>query len=123
MKPSRATPMLAAACLLAALPGCGLGSDDASPADDGDIRTTVMTCFEEEGIDARFEGEDGNEEIVIGDGPGAPRVRFFLTSGESEAAHFQGEGEGSEQIGATWLYVNEGSNDLLEQVENCLAEQ
>jgi hypothetical protein len=60
---------------------------------------------------------------VIGDGPGAPRVRFFLTSGESEAAHFQGEGEGSEQIGATWLYVNEGGDDLLEQVENCLAEQ
>jgi hypothetical protein len=60
---------------------------------------------------------------VIGDGPGAPRVRFFLTAGESEAAHFQAEGEGSEQIGATWLYVNEGSDDLLEEVETCLAEQ
>ena len=117
--------MLAAACVsaLALAPaGCGLGSDDATP-DDADVRTTVMTCFENEGIDARFEGEEGNEEIVIGDGPGAPRVRVFLTSGESEAAHFQAEGEGSEQIGATWLYVNEGSDDLLEEVENCLAEQ
>ena len=115
--------MLAAACAATlALAGCGLGSDDAAP-DDADIRTTVMTCFESEGIDARLEGEDGNEEIVIGDGPGAPRVRVFLTSGESEAAHFQGEGEGAEQIGATWLYVNEGEDDLLEQVENCLAEQ
>jgi hypothetical protein len=114
--------MLAAACLLAALPGCGIGSDDAAP-DDADIGTTVMTCFENEGLPARFVGDEGNEEIVIGDGPGAPRVRIFLTSGESEAAHFQGEGEGSEQIGATWLYVNEGSDDLLEQVENCLAEQ
>jgi hypothetical protein len=115
--------MLAAACAATlALAGCGLGSDDAAP-DDADIRTTVMTCFENEGIDARFEGEEGNEEIVIGDAPGAPRVRIFLTSGESEAAHFQGEGEGAEQIGATWLYVNEGSDDLLEQVENCLAEQ
>ena len=124
MKPALAKPMLAitSACLLAALSGCGLGSDDAAP-DDADIRTTVMTCFENEDIPARFEGEEGNEEIVIGDGPGAPRVRIFLTSGESEAAHFQGEGEGSEQIGATWLYVNEGSDDLLEQVENCLAEQ
>jgi hypothetical protein len=123
MKRSLARPMLAAACVSTlALAGCGLGSDDAAP-DDADIRTTVMTCFENEGIDAHFEGEEGNEEIVIGDGPGAPRVRFFLTSGESEAAHFQGEGEGSEQIGATWLYVNEGSDDLLEQVENCLAEQ
>jgi hypothetical protein len=124
MKRSLARPMLAAACVSAlALPGCGLGSDDASPDDDADVRTTVMTCFENEGIPAHFEGEEGNEEIVIGDGPGAPRVRVFLTSGESEAAHFQAEGEGSEQIGATWLYVNEGSDELLEQVENCLAEQ
>jgi hypothetical protein len=115
-------PALTALLLALALPGCGIGSDDAAP-DDSDTRTVVMTCFEEEGIDARFEGEEGDEEIVIGDGPGAPRVRFFLTAGESEAAHFQGEGEGSEQIGATWLYVNEGSDDLLEQVENCLAEQ
>jgi hypothetical protein len=118
MKP--ALPLLLVAL---ALPGCSLGSDDAAPADDSDIRSVVMACFEEEGIDARFEGEEGNEEIVIGDGPRAPRVRFFLTSGESEAAHFQGEGEGSEQIGATWLNVNEGSDDLLEDVENCLAEQ
>lgn len=122
MKPSLVTAALAGACLLAALPGCGIGSDDAAP-DDADTRTVVMSCFEEEGIDATFEGEEGSEEIVIGDGPGAPRVRFFLTAGESEAAHFQGEGEGAEQIGATWLYVNEGSDDLLERVENCLAEQ
>ncbi len=122
MKPTRVMSMLAAACLLAALPGCGIGSDDAAP-DDADIRTTVMTCFQNEDIPARFVGEDGNEEIVIGDGPGAPRVRVFLTSGESEAAHFQGEGEGSEQIGATWLYVNQGSDELLEKVENCLTEQ
>jgi hypothetical protein len=123
MKRSHARPMLAAACAaVLGLAGCGLGSDDAAP-DDADIRTTVMTCFDNEGLDTRLEGEEGNEEIVIGDEPGAPRVRVFLTSGESEAAHFQGEGEGAEQIGATWLYVNEGSDDLLEQVENCLAEQ
>ncbi len=106
-----------------ALPGCGIGSDDAAPSDDSDIRSVVMACFEDEGIDARLEGEEGNEDAVIGDGPGAPRVKFFLTAGESEAAHFQGEGEGSEQIGATWLYTNEGSDDLLEDVENCLADQ
>jgi hypothetical protein len=82
-----------------------------------------MDCFEAEGIDARLEGEEGQEEIVAGDGAGAPRVRFFLTAGESEAAHFQGEGEGSEQIGAAWLYANDGGDDLLEDMENCLAEQ
>jgi hypothetical protein len=116
-------PALSVLLLAVALPGCGLGSDDAAPADDSDTRSVVMACFEQEGIDARLEGREGEEEAVIGDGPGAPRVRFFLTAGESEAAHFQGRGEGAEQIGATWLYVNEGSDDLLEDVENCLAEQ
>jgi hypothetical protein len=119
MKPA----LLSLLMLAATLPGCSIGSDDAAPEDDSDTPSVVMACLEEAGIDARFEGEEGNEDIVIGDGPGAPRIKFFLTAGESEAAHFQGRGEGSEQIGATWLYVNEGSDELLEEVENCLAEQ
>jgi hypothetical protein len=102
--------------------GCGLGSEDAAP-DDADIRSAMMTCFENEGLDARFEGEEGNEDIVIGEGEDAPRVRFFLTAGESEAAQFEGRGEGTEQIGAAWLYTNEGSDEVLEPVENCLADQ
>jgi hypothetical protein len=112
-------PALALLLLAVALPGCGIGSDDAAP-DDSDTVSVVMACFEEEGIDARLEGD---REVVVGDGPGAPRIEFFLTAGESEAAQFQGRGEGAEQIGAAWLYVNEGSDDLLEGVENCLAEQ
>jgi hypothetical protein len=60
---------------------------------------------------------------VVGAGTGAPRVKFFLTAGESEAAHFEGRGEGAEQIGAAWLYTNEGSDDTLEPMENCLADQ
>jgi hypothetical protein len=108
--------------LALALTGCGIGSDDAAP-DTGDIRSNMMACFEGEGLDARLEGEEGDEEIVIGDGSGAPRVKFFLTAGESEAAHFEGRGEGTEQIGAAWLYTNEGDDDTLEDVENCLADQ
>jgi hypothetical protein len=108
--------------LALALTGCAIGSEDAAP-DEGDIRSNMMACFEEEGLDPRLEGEEGEEEIVIGDGAGAPRVRFFLTAGESEAAHFEGEGEGAEQIGAGWLYTNEGDDDTLEAAENCLADQ
>jgi hypothetical protein len=108
--------------LALALTGCGIGSDDATP-DDADIRSAMMTCFENEGLDAHLEGKEGNEEIVVGAGSGAPRVKFFLTAGESEAAHFQGRGEGAEQIGAAWLYTNEGSDDTLEPMENCLADQ
>jgi hypothetical protein len=108
--------------LALALTGCGIGSDDAAP-DGGDIRSNMMACFEDEGLDPQLVGEEGEEEIVIGDGPGAPRVRFFLTAGESEAAHFEGEGEGTEQIGAAWLYANDGDDETLEPAENCLADQ
>jgi hypothetical protein len=109
--------------LLLAFAGCGLGSDDAGGGGDTDNRTAALNCIQDAGIDARLEGDEGEEEIVIGDGAGAPRVRFFLTAGESEAAHFEGEGEGAEQIGAGWLYTNEGDDDTLEAAENCLADQ
>jgi|SRR5215211_679287 len=112
----RALPLLLVA---AALPGCGIGSNDASPGE-GDTRSVVMACLDQEGVPAR---EEGDHDVVIGDGPGAPRIKFFLTAGESEAAQFQGEGEGTEQIGAAWLYVNDGSDDLLKPVEDCLADQ
>jgi hypothetical protein len=78
-----------------------------------------MNCFEEEGIDARL---DGDTDVVVGEGKGAPRIKFFLTAGESEAAQFKGEAEGAEQIGAALLYVNEGDDEMLEDVENCLGQ-
>lgn len=112
---------LIVAVVLAALPGCGIGSSDAGGGDDdSDKRAVALECFEEEGVEARLDGEEGDEEIVIGDGADAPRIRFFLTSGESEAAQFAGDGEGAEQIGSTLLFVNGGSDELLETVEGCL---
>lgn len=116
-------PVLLSLILLALLPGCGLGSDDAGGGDDdSDKRAVAMECFEQEGVDAHLEGEEGDEEILIGPGDDGPRIRFFLTSGEAEAAQFEGNGEGAEQIGATLLYVRDGSDELLETVELCLAD-
>jgi hypothetical protein len=106
---------------LVALPaaGCGLGSNDAGgSSDDSDKRAVAMTCFKDKGIDAQLKGENG---IVIGQGAGAPHVTFALTAGESEANSFEGRGEGAEQIGSALLYVGDGSDDLLKNVENCLA--
>ncbi|HYN49904.1 MAG TPA: hypothetical protein VES62_03175 [Thermoleophilaceae bacterium] len=111
-----------AAAALLALPGCGIGSDDAGGGgDDSDKRALALECFEEEEVAARLEGEEGDEEIVIGDGADAPRIKFFLTAGEAEGAQFAGDGEGTEQIGQTLLYVKGGSDELLETVEGCLA--
>ena len=117
------SPLLLSALLaLAVGPGCGIGSDDAGGGDDLDDRSAALACLEEAGVDARIEGEEGKQEIVIGSGAGAPRVRFFLTAGEAEASQFQGNGEGAEQIGATLLYVRDGSDDVLGDVEKCLAD-
>jgi hypothetical protein len=113
---------------LAAVAAAGCGSSDGSPSDDdSDTRATVFRCLtEDQGIDARLAGEPGDEEIRV-EGPGNPRIRFYLTAGEAEAAQFEGAGEGAEQIGAALLFVKpkitDASEDLLEDVENCLADQ
>ena len=117
----RALPPLA--LLLVALAGCG--SNDAGPADDdSDTRAVALECLtEEKGVDARLEGDD---RIVVNEAENGPTIKFFLTSGEAEGAAFAGEAEGAEQIGAALLYVEpevrEDSEDLLHDVESCLAD-
>ena len=49
----------------------------------------------------------GEQSIQV-DGPGGPRVEFFVSSGEAEARQFQGEAQGAEQVGAALLFVNDG---------------
>jgi hypothetical protein len=120
LKPSVLLVSLTLASAL--LAGCGLGSEDAGGGDDLDDRTAAMECLEGAGVDARLEGEEGEEEIVIDDGADPPRIRFFLTAGEAEAEQFQGNGEGAEQIGGALLYVGDGSDDVLGDVEKCLAD-
>lgn len=122
---TRLAPILAVAAAAAALAGCG-SSDDPSvgrPAsvDENDIKAVVLDCLTRvKDLDAR---EDGKNEIVVGTGPDAPRVRVFLTSGESEAEIFEGNAEGAEQIGATLLFVKGADEDTLEKIEFCLDNQ
>ncbi len=115
-------PALALCLALALLAGCGIGSDDASaPDSESDLPGAMLACFDEAGVEgARLDGE---QQIVVGEGPDAPRVVFFLTAGEAEARAFEGRGEGAEQIGAALLYVGDGDGETLEAMENCLADQ
>jgi hypothetical protein len=118
-------PLLALSLALAPalLAGCSIGSNDAGGRSDLDDRTAALQCIQDAGIDdARLHGPEGEQEIVIGAGADAPHVKFFLTAGEAEAEQFQGHGEGAEQIGGALLYVGNGSDDLLEPVEKCLAD-
>ena len=113
---------LLALLALALLPGCGLGSNDAGGRNDSDDRTTALDCITGAGVSARLEGPEADQQIVIGNSSDPPHVKFFLTAGEAEAEQFQGNGEGAEQIGGTLLYVGDGSDDLLQPVEKCLAD-
>ena len=55
-----------------------------------------------------------------------PRIKFYLTAAEAEAAQFQGKGEGAEQIGSALLFVDpeldEETEDAVEEAELCLAD-
>lgn len=109
--------------LLVALAGCG--SSDAGPSeDDSDKRAVALDCLtEEKGVDARLGPDDT---ILLEGGDKAPKIQFFLTADEALSAQFEGNGEGAEQIGAALLWVRpeirDDSEQLLEDVESCLAE-
>ena len=114
-------PLLALPLLLLAISGCG--SDDAAPeVDESDKPGSTVACLEFHGIASHVEGED-DEQVVLDAGP---RVRFYLTAAEAEAAQFRGTGEGAEQIGSALLFVDPEvdpkTEDILKDVEGCLAE-
>ena len=113
--------VLAALIGVAVLPGCSIGSNDGSGnVDDSDKQAVALECLtEEKGLDATADGEDA---INVGDPETGPRIVFYLTSGEAEARQFEGDAEGAEQIGSALLFVRDGSDDLLEDVESCLAD-
>jgi hypothetical protein len=114
-------PVLALPLALLAIAGCG--SSDAAPVvDESDVPGTALACLEEKDIAATRKGESGNELLL----DAGPRIRFYLTAAEAEAAQFQGKGEGAEQIGSALLFIDpeldSETEDILEDVEGCLAE-
>jgi hypothetical protein len=114
-------PLLALPIVLLALAGCG--SDDAAPnVDDSDTTGQALACLEENDIAATRTGENDNE-LVLDSGP---RIKFYLTAAEAEAAQFQGKGEGAEQIGSALMFVDPEVDpeleDVLGETEKCLAE-
>jgi len=114
-------PLLALALVLLALAGCG-SSDAAPEVDESDKPGSTVACLDAEGVPAHVNGGDENE-VVLDAGP---RVKFYLTAAAAEAAQFQGEGEGAEQIGSALLFVDPEvdpkTEDVLKDVEGCLAQ-
>lgn len=121
---ARAMASSAACALTFAAPGCGLGGDDNAIRSAGpnpnDKRGVALSCItREKGVPARLSGE---KSIQV-EGPDAPRVEFFVSSGEAEAQQFRGEAQGAEQVGAALLFVNQGDDEVLLKIEECLAKQ
>ncbi len=103
--------------LLLALSGCGIGSSDASPSENEPDGVATQACLEEKDIDSRLVDD---RQIQVGEEGTGPRIDFYLTPGEAEAKQFEGKAEGSEQIGTALLWVEEGDEDLLFEIEDCL---
>ncbi len=116
-----ARALIVLAALALALAGCG--SDDESIRNAGpnpnDKRGVALSCIEATGVPATLVGE---KSIQV-DGTDAPRIEFFVSSGEAEARQFQGQAQGAEQVGAALLFVNSGNDEVLQKVEGCLAKQ
>ena len=123
MKALHIAPVACALAFALAASGCSGGDDDSirqAGPNPNDKRAVALACItREKDVPARLVGE---KSIQI-DGSNAPRVEFFVSSGEAEARQFQGEGQGAEQVGAALLFVNEGRDDVLVKVEDCLAKQ
>jgi hypothetical protein len=114
-------PLLALPLVLLALAGCG-SSDAAPKVDESDKPGSTVACLEAKGVESHVEGKD-QEEVVLDAGP---RVKFYLTAAAAEAASFQGEGEGAEQIGSALLFVDPevdpNTEEVLKAAEGCLAD-
>jgi hypothetical protein len=102
-------------CLLV---GCGSSGGSSGPTvDPNDKRAVALACMKEEGIPARPEGKDV---IQVGDRRTGPRIQFYLSTGAAETTQFKGEAQGAEQIENALLYVRQGDDKLLEELEGCV---
>ena len=114
-------PLLALPLVLLALAGCG-SSDAAPKVDESDKPGSTVACLDAQGVPSHVDGKD-QDEVVLDAGP---HVKFYLTAAAAEAASFQGEGEGGEQIGAALLFVDPEvdpkTEEVLKAAEGCLAD-
>ena len=98
--------------MLLALAGCG--SSDAEPGvDEADKRGAAIACLDAKGCRrTRTAGTRTRSCPATG-----PRVEVLPHRGQAEAAQFEGEGEGAEQIGSALLFVEP---EVRRETEDCL---
>jgi hypothetical protein len=63
----------------------------------------------------------GTTAMQIGTRPYGPTVYFEPTPGAAQEMQIDGQAQGAEVIGSALLYPNQASDQLLQQVEDCVA--
>lgn len=110
---------LALICIVA-LGACGTKTNgDELGSNPNDQRTEALACMKDEKLSVK---KVGNTSLQVGAGESGPRVVFYTTPRDAEADQFEGRTPGAEQVGRALIYVNEGSDEVLEKLENCLDE-
>ena len=102
------------------LGACGSKSNgDSLGSNPNDQRTEALACMKDEQLTVK---KVGNTSLQVGAEKDGPRVVFYTTPRDAEADQFVGRTPGAEQVGRALIYVNEGSDEVLEKLENCLDE-
>ena len=94
-------------------------SGDSLGSNPNDQRTEALACMEEQKLSVK---KVGNTSLQVGQGAGGPRVVFYTTPRDAEAEQFEGKAPDAEQVGRALIFVNEGSDEVLEKLEDCLDE-
>ena len=106
-------------CLAAGCGGSEPGGAGEQGPDPNDKRAVAIDCITN---DAGLPAQPVGEKSIQVDGPGGPRIEFFLSTGEAESQQFKGEAQDAEQVGSTLLFVGRAGDEELEKIEECLHE-
>ncbi|HEY2260755.1 MAG TPA: hypothetical protein VGH45_13625 [Solirubrobacteraceae bacterium] len=110
------------ACGTAAKPQAGtLKAETKSHKAVDDPRKTHIKCLSQQHVPVAKIEVGGNPGLQVGSYPAGPRVVFEPTPGDAQGLQIVGQVQSAEVIGAALLYPNQGSNALLQKVEDCVA--
>jgi hypothetical protein len=128
---SSAKLAVASSLAAVALAGCGAikvkpvaSSSSSAPVGRGridDPRTTKnnhLACLRQAGLSVREVGTTG---LQVGTPPSGPTIVWTPTPGAAQTEQIEGKAPGAEVIGSALVYPNQGSDDVLERIEACVA--
>jgi hypothetical protein len=130
---SRRTLLLVCGLTTLAVSGCGMtakppaGTPDLAKARGNhaqvdDPRTKHVRCMKADGLPVRlFRASGARPAIQIGTPPSGPTVIFEPTQQDATGVQIVGQAQGAEVIGAALVYPNQAPDQVMQEVESCMA--